>query len=62
MIVPMGNVCIRALGKNKNNTKIKNIEVLGSIEKLLWEQYTLSMDFVKPKIIQNDIAVVFKIK
>lgn len=38
MVVWMDNVCLRPLGKNKNknNTKIKNIEVLGSIEKLSW--------------------------
>ena len=62
MGVPTDNVCLKSLGKNINNIKIKNIAVLGSKEKLLWKQYPDSLVIVKPKIIPNDIAVVFKIK
>jgi len=61
MGVPMGNVCLKSIGKNKDNAKIKNIEVLGSQEKLFWKQYSDSLVIVKPKIIPNDIAVVSKI-
>jgi len=60
--VPMGNVSLKSLGKNKGNAKIKNIEVLGSKEKLSWKQYADSLVIIKPKIIPNNIAIVFKIK
>jgi len=61
MSVPTGNISMKSLGKNKDNAKIKNIEVLGSKEKISWKQYSDSLVIVKPKIIPNDIAVVFKI-
>jgi len=60
--VPTGNVSLKSLGKNKGNAKIKNIEVLGSKEKLSWKQYADSLVIVKPKIIPNNIAIVFKIR
>lgn len=60
--VPKGNVCLKAIGKTKENTKIKNIEVLGSNEKLSWKQYSDSLVIEEPKVIPNNIALVFKIQ
>jgi len=62
MAVPVNNVCLKSLGKTKESTKIKNIEVLGSKEKLSWKQYADSLVIIKPKIIPNNIAIVLKIK
>ncbi|MDD4969397.1 MAG: alpha-L-fucosidase [Paludibacter sp.] len=62
MDVPVNNVCLKSLGKKNNADKIKNIEVLGSKEKLTWKQYADSLVIVKPKIIPNNNAIVFKIK
>ena len=60
--IPSDNICLKSLGKNKNKNKIKSIQILGSKEKLSWKQYADSLVIIKPKIIPNDIAVVFKIK
>jgi alpha-L-fucosidase len=60
--LPSDNICLKSLGKNKNKNKIKSIQILGSKEKLSWKQYTDSLVIIKPKIIPNDIAIVFKIK
>ena len=60
--LPSDNICLKSLGKNKNKYKIKSIQILGSKEKLSWKQYADSLVILKPKIIPNDIAVVFKIK
>ena len=60
--IPSDNICLKSLGKNKNKDKIKSIQILGSKEKLSWKQYADSLVIIKPKIIPNDIAVVFKIK
>jgi len=60
--LPSDNICLKSLGKNKNKYKIKSIQILGSKEKLSWKQYTDSLVIIKPKIIPNDIAIVFKIK
>ncbi|SHH17817.1 alpha-L-fucosidase [Flavobacterium johnsoniae] len=60
--IPSDNICLKSLGKNKNKDKIKSIQILRSKEKLWWKQYADSLVIIKPKIIPNDIAVVFKIK
>lgn len=60
--VPSDNISLKSLGRNKNKDKIKSIQILGSKEKLSWKQYADSLVIIKPKIIPNDIAVVFKIK
>ncbi len=60
--VPSKNISLKSLSKNKNEGKIKSIEILGSKEKLSWKQYADSLVIIKPKIIPNDIAVVLKIK
>jgi alpha-L-fucosidase len=59
--VPSENICIKSLGNASEASKIKKIEVLGSKEKLMWKQYSDSLVIEKPKIIPNDLAVVFKI-
>jgi alpha-L-fucosidase len=62
MGVPEGNVCLKSLGKSKEKIQIKNIELLGSSEEIVWKQYADSLVIEKPKTIPNDIAVVFKIQ
>jgi len=62
MAVPVNNVCLKSLGKKNNTGKIKNIEVLGSKERLSWKQYADSLVILKPKVIPNSNAIVFKIK
>ena len=59
---PSDNICLKSLGSNKNKDKIKSIQILGSKEKLSWKQYADSLVIKKPKIIPNDIAIVFKMK
>jgi alpha-L-fucosidase len=59
--VPSEDVRIKSLGKNNNALKIKKISVLGSKEKLSWKQQGDALIIKKPKVIPNDIAVVFKI-
>ena len=56
---PIDNVNIRSLGKGK--IKIKNIEMLGSTEKLSWKQNPDNLVIQKPKATTNDIAMVYKI-
>jgi alpha-L-fucosidase len=41
--VPMDNINIKSLAKKNGNVKIKKIEMLGSTEKLLWEQSSESL-------------------
>jgi alpha-L-fucosidase len=60
MGVPMNKVSIKSLGNSKK-VKIKNVEILGSDEKLSWKQDSGYLVIEKPKIIPNEIAVVFKI-
>ncbi len=60
--VPSGDVRIKSLGKNNNALKIKKISLLGSKEKLSWKQEAGALVIEKPKVIPNDIAVVFKIE
>jgi alpha-L-fucosidase len=60
MGVPTDNVSLKSLTE-KDITKIKNIEMLGSKEKLSWKLDSGSLVIEKPKTIPNNIAVVFKI-
>lgn len=60
--VPEDRICLKSLGKKKDNATIRSIKVLGSNEKLSWKQYPDSLVIQKPKIIPNNIAVVFKIQ
>jgi alpha-L-fucosidase len=60
--VPTEDILIKSLGKNADDGKIKNIEMLGSKEVVYWEQNADSMLIKKPQTIPNNIAVVFKIQ
>jgi len=62
MGVPTEDISLKSFGKNKVNTKIKKIEMLGSNEKLSWKLTSESLVITKPKRFPNNIAVVFKIK
>jgi alpha-L-fucosidase len=59
---PETKTTIRSLGKSKKHGIIKKIEVLGSNEKISWKQTDDSLVVEKPKVIPNNIAVVFKIQ
>jgi alpha-L-fucosidase len=59
--VPDGNVLLKVLSKTKGNGTVKRVEVLGSKEKISWKQDAGSLVIQKPKMIPNNIAVVFKI-
>jgi alpha-L-fucosidase len=60
--VPDGKVVIKALGKNSNAGVVKSIQVLGSNEKISWQQASDSLIIENLKTIPNEIAVVFKIQ
>ena len=59
---PTTDIIIKSLVKGGAQTKLKNIEVLGSEEKIQWKQKADSIEIKKPKIIPNKIALVFKIQ
>ncbi|NII29736.1 alpha-L-fucosidase [Pseudoflavitalea sp. X16] len=58
---PEEKVMLKALGKTKGNGVVKRIEVLGSKEKISWKQNAGSLSIQKPKLVPNDLAMVFKI-
>jgi alpha-L-fucosidase len=58
--IPTDKISIKSLG-NAKKMKIKNIEVLGSKEKISWKQHAGALVIEKPKTVPNEIAVVFKI-
>ncbi|HRG10342.1 MAG TPA: alpha-L-fucosidase, partial [Cyclobacteriaceae bacterium] len=60
MGVPSENVAVNNLGLNSSQ-KIKRIEMLGSREKVKWNQYENKLEIIKPVFIPNDIAVVYKV-
>ncbi|WP_167607572.1 alpha-L-fucosidase [Maribellus sediminis] len=59
--VPSETITIKSLALANCDLKIKKIEMLGSNEKLKWNQNSESLVIEKSKTIPNDIAVVFKI-
>jgi alpha-L-fucosidase len=59
--VPTDNIILKSLAKMNENAKVKKIEILGSSEKLSWEQSPDSLVIIKPKNFPNDIAIVFKL-
>ncbi|KJF43946.1 alpha-L-fucosidase [Draconibacterium sediminis] len=59
--VPSETINIKSLALANCDLKIKKIEMLGSDEKLKWNQNSESLVIEKSKTIPNDIAVVFKI-
>ncbi|HKK11631.1 MAG TPA: alpha-L-fucosidase [Flavobacteriaceae bacterium] len=60
--VPLEDITIKSLGKNKGDFKIKEVRMLGSYEKLKWKQKAWGLVIEKPKDVPNNIAVVFKIE
>ncbi|WP_439489637.1 alpha-L-fucosidase [Algoriphagus sp.] len=59
--VPSSDIKLKSLGKSRKGNKVKNIEMLGSNEKLSWTQEGNALVIEKPKAAPNEIAVVFKI-
>ncbi|MGE5944365.1 MAG: alpha-L-fucosidase, partial [Flavobacteriales bacterium] len=59
--VPAQDIIIKSLGKDGHAAKIKKIEILGSKEKLKWQQKEGSLVISKPETTPNDIAMVFKV-
>jgi alpha-L-fucosidase len=57
--IPSEDIVIKSLGKLAGN--IKKIEILGSKEKLSWNQAKESLFIKKPNVFPNDISLVFKI-
>jgi alpha-L-fucosidase len=62
MGVPTDKIIIQKLGKSAENSKIKQITLLGSDEKLKWNQENDQLIIEKPQQTPNNIAMVFKIK
>jgi alpha-L-fucosidase len=60
---PTNGVSIQSLGKSAKllDQKIRNIELLGSMEKIKWRQTDDALVIQQPKNKPSDIAVVFKI-
>jgi alpha-L-fucosidase len=61
MGVPTEDILLKSLAKNISGATVKKIEMLGSKEKLTWEQGKELLTISKPLANPNDIAVVFKI-
>lgn len=61
MDIPEKTISIKNLGTSNTQDKIKNIELLGSKEKMKWIQSNDYLIIERPDIIPNDIATVFKI-
>jgi alpha-L-fucosidase len=59
---PHEDIRLKALGKNNNTGKILSIDILGSNEKLSWEQEEEALVINKPNVVPNEIAVVFEIR
>ncbi len=58
---PEESISIRNLGASVSSTKISKIEMLGSKEKIKWNQQADFLRIEKPTVIPNPIAVVFKV-
>jgi alpha-L-fucosidase len=58
---PLEDISMNALGKNSGAGIIKKIEMLGSGEELSWQQNAEALVIKQPKVVPNNIAVVFKI-
>lgn len=61
MGVPDEAVIIKNLGSSKSPDKIAKIELLGSKEKMKWSRNSEGLVIEKPKIIANNLAIVFKV-
>lgn len=61
MGIPTEAIILKSLSTKAGNGTIKKIEMLGSKEKLIWEQGGDALSISKPKESPNNIAEVFKI-
>jgi alpha-L-fucosidase len=61
MGIPEKYILIKNLGTSNTQNIITNIELLGSTEKMKWNQNNDYLIIERPDIIPNDIAIVFKI-
>jgi alpha-L-fucosidase len=56
-----GDVLMKSLAGAEGEVKIQKIEMLGSEEKLFWNQNKESLIIKQPNVVSNAIATVFKI-
>lgn len=61
MGVPEENIVVKNLGTATEASKIKNIELLGSKEKVKWTRNSNGLVIEKPAIAPNQIALVYKV-
>jgi alpha-L-fucosidase len=61
MGIPEKYILIKNLGTSNTQNIITNIELLGSTEKMKWNQNNYYLIIERPDNIPNDIAIVFKI-
>lgn len=61
MGAPAENIVVQSLGVLKCESKITKVELLGSKEKIKWNQKADVLEIDKPVSIPNEIAVVFKV-
>ncbi|MFN8356156.1 MAG: alpha-L-fucosidase [Spirosomataceae bacterium] len=59
--VPEGAIQVKNLGSTTEKNKISNIQLLGSKERMRWNQSADYLSIEKPNQIPNDIATVYKI-
>lgn len=62
MGVPSHDISIKNLGTLKSQNKIRKVELLGSKERISWNQDANELKIKRPKSIPNDIALVFKLR
>lgn len=61
MGIPEENILIKSMSTSNEQNKVINIELLGSNEKIKWNQDADYLKIEKPNMIPNKIAIVFKI-
>jgi len=61
MGVPDSAIEVKSLGTTNEHHRIKNLELLGSGERIRWTQYDDFLKIEKPSVIPNNIAIVFKV-
>lgn len=61
MGAPTEKIIVKSLSINNSKGKVKKVKLLGSNEKLSWEQTSQGLIIQKPASIPNEIATVFKV-
>ena len=59
--IPDADITIKSVSKQKGNPAIKSVKLLGSNEKISWNQNTDGLLIKKPRTSPNNIALVYKI-